>query len=279
MTQRPSHALMRRSLLSVELPPPMPVAVHSSQERKRLLSWPSNTHRLKGHSDSSNTRPHHHRCPDARGVGPLLPAGRPGTDSLMGRTLEPTYPHQFTDPSPRRSWTSQVIRTRVILCTNGSASRCQASTVTPRSPLVSYQHLGLAVPRGLVRTRRHLAGDRERKQCPGALPRLPRCPLAVRRRSRDPPRHLLRLLAALVADHFQRRHNRPQQAAGTQSLAGFPPPTALKTGDGRHESGQHRGLPSRYPRICPPRAWQLPAEFDDCHRKGHYNGNGLAQTP
>ena len=27
VTQRPSHALMRRSLLSVELPPPMPVAV------------------------------------------------------------------------------------------------------------------------------------------------------------------------------------------------------------------------------------------------------------
>lgn len=30
------------------------------------------------------------------------------------------------------------------------------------------------------------------------------------------------LLAALVADHFQRRHNRPQQAAGTQSLASVP---------------------------------------------------------
>ena len=30
------------------------------------------------------------------------------------------------------------------------------------------------------------------------------------------------LLAALAADHFQRRHNKQQQAAGTQSLAGLP---------------------------------------------------------
>jgi undecaprenyl-diphosphatase len=75
------------------------------------------------------------------------------------------------------------------------------------------------------------------------------------------------LLAAVLTDQFQRRHNRPQQAAGTQNLADVPPPTALKTGDDRHESRQHRGLPSRYPRTCPPRAWQLLAEFDDCHRK------------
>jgi membrane-associated phospholipid phosphatase len=87
------------------------------------------------------------------------------------------------------------------------------------------------------------------------------------------------LLAALVADQFQRRHNRPQQAAGTRSLAGFPPPTALKTGDGRHESGQYRGLPSRYPRTCPPRARQLLAEFDDCHRKRTLSWQWTGMTP
>jgi membrane-associated phospholipid phosphatase len=63
---------------------------------------------------------------------------------------------------------------------------------------------------------------------------------------------------------------------GTQNLADVPRPTAPSTDDDRHLSGQHRGVPSRYSRTCPPGAWQLLAEFDDCHRKGHCNGNGLA---
>jgi hypothetical protein len=61
-----------------------------------------------------------------------------------------------------------------------------------------------------------------------------------------------------------------RRRAGRQAAA---PPA---TGDDRHLSGQHRGVPSRYSRACPPGAWQLLAEFDDCHRKGHCNGNGLA---
>ncbi len=50
--------------------------------------------------------------------------------SLTGRMPRASYSYQFSVPSPRRSWTSQVILTRLILCTNGSASLCQASTVT-----------------------------------------------------------------------------------------------------------------------------------------------------
>ena len=51
------------------------------------------------------------------------------------------------------------------------------------------------------------------------------------------------LVTALVADQFQRRQNRLQRPAGTQCLAAFPRPTALRTGDDRQESGRHRGLP------------------------------------
>ena len=54
----------------------------------------------------------------------------------------------------------------------------------------------------------------------GALPRLPRGPLALRRHRRDPARHLRALVTALIADQFQRRQNRLQRAAGTRCLAG-----------------------------------------------------------
>jgi hypothetical protein len=68
-----------------------------------------------------------------------------------------------------------------------------------------------------------------------------------------------------------------QDADGDVVHAGFGDrPRRVEAQSAAGLSGQHRGVPSRYSRTCPPGAWQLLAEFDDCHRKGRCNGNGLA---
>jgi hypothetical protein len=51
-------------------------------------------------------------------------------ESLRGRKFTETYWYQSSLPSPRRSWTSQLIRRYVRIWVNGSGSQYQASTVT-----------------------------------------------------------------------------------------------------------------------------------------------------
>lgn len=80
--------------------------------------------------------------------------------------------------------------------------------------------------------------------------RLPRCPLAVRRRSRDPARHLLRSGHRAGSRPVPAAAEQAAAAAGAQFLAGVPQPTALRTGDDRQESGRTEDFPSRRPDVA-----------------------------